>query len=365
MRVIITGGGTGGHIYPAIAIADKIRRKNPDCSILFVGTEKGMERKLVPESGYEIRFITVSGFNRKNLLKNVITLRDFIRGSRQVKQILQDFQPDLVVGTGGYVCAPVIRAASRKGIPTFIHEQNAFPGLTNRMLEKYVEKVFVSFPESKKYFKHKDKLVVTGNPVRKEFVVSCIFDYRKKLRIESGEFLILSFGGSRGAAKINDTILELAEAIRRVPGAKLVHITGNPYYESFCQGLHKKGIAADDKVHVLPYTNSMHEYMFASDLVICRSGAITAAELTACGKPAILIPSPNVTANHQYFNAKAIADKGGAVLIEEKDLTPEKLKSVVMHLMNNREALNVMAKSSAALGRTDGADAIYAELGIK
>ncbi|MGI6734446.1 MAG: undecaprenyldiphospho-muramoylpentapeptide beta-N-acetylglucosaminyltransferase [Anaerovoracaceae bacterium] len=364
MKVIIAGGGTGGHIYPAIAIADKIKRKKPGCSILFVGTEKGMERKLVPESGYEIRFITASGVNRKNPLKNVIALRDFIRGSKQVKQILQDYQPDLVIGTGGYVCAPVIRMASKKGIRTFIHEQNAFPGLTNRMLEKYVEKVFISFPESKEYFKQKQKLVVTGNPVRREFVVSGIFDYRKKLQIEPGEFLVLSFGGSRGAAKINDTILELADAIRMVPGAKLVHITGNPYYESFCRRLHEKRITEEDGVRVLPYTNCMHEYMFASDLVICRSGAITAAELTACGKPAILIPSPNVTANHQYFNAKAIADKGGAVLIEEKDLTPEKLKSVVMHLMNNKEALNAMAKASAALGRTDGADAIYAELGI-
>ena len=174
MKVIIAGGGTGGHIYPAIAIADKIKRKKPGCSILFVGTEKGMERKLVPESGYEIRFITASGVNRKNPLKNVIALRDFIRGSKQVKQILQDYQPDLVIGTGGYVCAPVIRMASKKGIRTFIHEQNAFPGLTNRMLEKYVEKVFISFPESKEYFKQKQKLVVTGNPVRREFVVSGI-----------------------------------------------------------------------------------------------------------------------------------------------------------------------------------------------
>ena len=364
MKVIIAGGGTGGHIYPAIAIADKIKRKKPDCSILFVGTDKGMERELVPANGYEIRFISARGVDRKNPLKNLAALRDFIRGSMQVKRILQEYEPDLVIGTGGYVCGPVIRTASKIGIRTFIHEQNAFPGLTNRMLEKYVEKVFVSFPESKMYFKQKHKLVVTGNPVRREFVISSIFDYRKKLGIEPGEFLILSFGGSRGAEKINDTILELADAVRMMPKAKLIHITGKPYYESFSRRLRERGIVADNRIHILPYTNSMHEYMFASDLVICRSGAITTAEVTACGKPAIFIPSPNVTANHQYFNAKAIADKGGAVLIEEKDLTPEKLKSVVMCLMNNREALNAMAKASATLGRTDGADAIYAELGI-
>jgi UDP-N-acetylglucosamine--N-acetylmuramyl-(pentapeptide) pyrophosphoryl-undecaprenol N-acetylglucosamine transferase len=166
MKVIIAGGGTGGHIYPAIAIADKIKRKKPDCSILFVGTDKGMERELVPANGYEIRFISARGVDRKNPLKNLVALRDFIRGSRQVKRILQEYEPELVIGTGGYVCGPVIRTASKIGIRTFIHEQNAFPGLTNRMLEKYVEKVFVSFPESKMYFKQKHKLVVTGNPGR-------------------------------------------------------------------------------------------------------------------------------------------------------------------------------------------------------
>ena len=364
MKVIITGGGTGGHIYPAIAIADKIRRKNPHCDILFVGTEKGMEGKLVPEHGYKIRFITVSGFNRKNLLKNVGTLRDYIKGSREADLIIKDFQPDIVIGTGGYVCAPVIRRASKRGIRTYLHEQNAFPGLTNRMLEKYAEKVFISFPESAEYFKEKDKLVVTGNPVRKEFIVSTIFDYRKKLQIKDNEFVILSFGGSRGAEKINEMILELTDVIRQESNARLIHITGSPYYDGFRRGLRDKGMEAEERIQVLPYAQNIHEYMFASDLVICRSGAITSAELTACGKPAILIPSPNVTANHQYYNAKAIADKGGAVLIEEKDLTREKLKGVTLRLMNNKEALNAMARASASLGRTDGADAIYAELRI-
>ncbi|NLT47305.1 MAG: undecaprenyldiphospho-muramoylpentapeptide beta-N-acetylglucosaminyltransferase [Clostridiales bacterium] len=364
MKVIITGGGTGGHIYPAIAIADKIRRKNPDSDILFVGSERGMEQKLVPECGYKIRSITVSGFNRKKLLKNIATLRDFIKGSREANRIIKEFQPDIVIGTGGYVCAPVIRRASKMGIRTYLHEQNAFPGLTNRMLEKYVEKIFISFPESEEHFKKKDKLVVTGNPVRKEFIVSTIIDYRERLRIDDNEFLILSFGGSRGAEKINEMILELTDVIRQEPNARLIHITGRPYYDDFCQGLKDKGMEGDERILVLPYTQNMHEYMFASDLVICRSGAITVAELTASGKPAILIPSPNVTANHQYFNAKAIADKGGAVLIEEKDLTREKLKGVTLRLMHNREALNAMAKASASLGRTDGADAIYAELHI-
>lgn len=370
MKVIISGGGTGGHIYPAIAIADKIMRKRPGTQILFLGTEKGMESKLVPESGYEIRYISASGFNRKNLWKNVATLRDFARGCRQVKAVLESFTPDIVIGTGGYVTGPVLWTAGRKGIPTFIHEQNAFPGLANRMLEKHTKKVFISFPESRQYFKHKDKTVLTGNPVRKEFIVSSVIDYRKKLNISDGEFFILSFGGSRGAEKINDAILNLSEAVNELAGVRLVHITGNNYFDEFSRRLEEKGIPAGGKdgnggkINILPYTNSIHEYMLASDLVICRAGAITVAELTACGKPAILVPSPNVTANHQYYNAKAVADKGGAVLIEEKDLTPEKLKGVVMRLMNNREALNKMAENSASVGRLDGADAIFAGLEV-
>ncbi|HPO04088.1 MAG TPA: undecaprenyldiphospho-muramoylpentapeptide beta-N-acetylglucosaminyltransferase [Bacillota bacterium] len=364
MKVIMTGGGTGGHIYPAIAIADKIRRKNPDASILFIGTKKGMESNLIPESGYEIRFINARGFDRRNPLKNIATVRDFLRGNAQAGKILNDFKPDIVIGTGGYVCAPIIRAAGKRGIPAYIHEQNAYPGLANRMLEKYAKKVFISFPESEKYFKEKDKLILTGNPIRKEFVVSSVIDYRKKLGIGDSEFLILSFAGSRGAERLNDVVLDLADMIQNIPGARLVHITGNVRFEGFCERLKEKGITNGIKINILPYADSIHEYMFASDLVISRSGAITAAELTACGKPSILIPSPNVTANHQYFNARAIADKGGAVLIEEKDLTSEKLITAVMRLVNNREALNAMAKASASLGRTDGADAIYDELGM-
>ena len=362
MKVIITGGGTGTYL-PCHCYRRQDLAKNPDNDIPLRGIRKRDGTKTCPGCGYKIRSITVSGFNRKKLLKNIATLRDFIKGSREANRIIKEFQPDIVIGTAGYVCAPVIRRASKMGIRTYLHEQNAFPGLTNRMLEKYVEKIFISFPESEEHFKKKDKLVVTGNPVRR-FIVSTIIDYRERLRIDDNEFLILSFGGSRGAEKINEMILELTDVIRQEPNARLIHITGRPYYDDFCQGLKDKGMEGDERILVLPYTQNMHEYMFASDLVICRSGAITVAELTASGKPAILIPSPNVTANHQYFNAKAIADKGGAVLIEEKDLTREKLKGVTLRLMHNREALNAMAKASASLGRTDGADAIYAELHI-
>lgn len=364
MKIIMTGGGTGGHIYPAIAIADKIKRKHPEAEIIFVGTKKGMEGQLIPKHGYKIRFITVSGFNRKNLLKNIITIRDLLKGNRQAKKIINEFKPDLVIGTGGYVCGPIVRAAYKKGIRTFIHEQNAFPGLTNRLLERYVDKIFISFPESAAYFKHPEKLIVSGNPIRKEFLVSGIHDYRQKLGIKPSEFFILCFSGSLGAEKINSIMAEAIETLSEISIVKLVFITGKTYYKIIVDHLKSKGVSTEGAITVLPYADNIHEYIMASDLVISRAGALTISEITACGRPAILIPSPNVTGNHQYYNAKVLADQGGAVLMEEKDLTTENILGTLLRLINNREILNTMAHSSQRVGRIDGADVIYDHLGL-
>lgn len=362
MKVILTGGGTGGHIYPAIAIADKIKRKHKDADILFVGTERGMEKDLVPNNGYPIRFIRASGIDRKHIGNNVKTLRDLLKGYGEAKKILEEFQPDFVIGTGGYVCAPVIKAAHKKAIRIFLHEQNALPGLTNRMLARYAEKVFISFEESTSYFKHKDKLVLTGNPIRKSFLVSGMNDYRQKLSIDPKDFVVLCFGGSGGAEKINSIMIEVASFLNKVPNVRLYFITGKTQYEEVVARLRNLDVDLQGSIHVLPYTENLNEYLLASDLVISRSGALTMAEITACGRPSILIPSPNVTGNHQYYNAKVVADKGGAILIEEKDLNSEKLISTVMRLWNNREMLNTMAHASEASGRIDGADVIYDHL---
>lgn len=191
MKVILACGGTGGHIYPAIAIADKIKRKNPGADILFVGTEKGMEKALISENGYAFEAIAASGFNRKNIFKNIKTLSDTIKGSRQARQLLIDFKPDLVIGTGGYVTGPVLREAHRLGIPTYIQEQNAIPGLANKMLERYARKVFISFPDSAKYFKDPKKLVFSGNPIRKAFSMAAIVDSRKELGLSEKDFMVL------------------------------------------------------------------------------------------------------------------------------------------------------------------------------
>lgn len=362
MKVIMTGGGTGGHIYPAIAIADKIRRKNPDADILFVGTERGLEKELVPKNGYPLRFITVSGFHRKQLWKNVKTLSDLMKGNRQAKKIIDEFQPDLVIGTGGYVCGPVVRAAHKKGVRTYIHEQNALPGVTNKMLENYVDKVFVSFPESSEHFRRKEKLVVTGNPIRKVFLTADLVDYRKKLGIGQREFVILCFGGSRGADKINSTMAEVAKSLSKIPDMRLFFVTGKMFYDKSLSLLHQQQVPLGEQIQIMAYADHMNEYLSAADLVVSRSGAITVAEITALGKASILIPSPNVTGNHQYFNAKVVADQGGSILIEEKDLTAERLLSSILKLSGNKEALNAMGKASAAVGKRDAVDVIYENL---
>lgn len=365
MKVIMTGGGTGGHIYPAIAIADKIKRKHPDAEILFVGTERGMEKELVPKNGYELRFITVSGFHRKQLWKNLKTAADLAKGNRQANKIVKDFKPDLVIGTGGYVCGPVVRAAHKKGIRTYIHEQNAFPGVTNKLLEKYVDKIFISFPESKDYFKDQSKLVVTGNPIRKSFLLCGMNHSRDKMSIKPDEFVILCFGGSLGAGRINSTMIHVIEAVGSMTDTRLFFITGKNYYGKVMDMLKEKEIRLSQNINILEYADNMHEYLSAADLVISRAGALTVSEITACGKASILIPSPNVTGNHQYFNARVVADKGGAIIIEEKDLTDEKLLGTILRLKNNKEALNSMSAVSAGVGRLDAVNMIYDHLGLE
>ncbi len=357
MKVIMTGGGTGGHIYPAIAIADKIKKENPDAEILFVGTERGLEKTLVPQNGYPIRFIKVRGFDRKNLLKNFQTVKEFAEGSHMAKKIIQEFQPDFVIGTGGYVCGPVVRMASKLGIKTYIHEQNAFPGMTNKLLEKYVEKVFISFPEAKKYFKNQEKMVLSGNPVRENFFHGSRSEARKKLGIPEDRFMVLASGGSRGALRINESMIDVADFLAGQDEVELYMATGSVFYEQAKAALAKH--EAMSNIHLMEYIKNMDDYLKAADVVIGRSGALTVSEITVCGRASILVPSPNVTGNHQYFNAKAVADKGGAILIEEKDLTDEILLENIMKLKKNRALLAEMeeAAKKAAPGRA--CDIIY------
>ena len=365
MKVIMTGGGTGGHIYPAIAIADKIKERYEDAEILFVGTEKGLETKLVPENGYPIEFITVAGFNRKNPLKNIEVMRKLHQGNKQAKKLMKDFQPDVVIGTGGYVCGPVVRAASKAGIKAYTHEQNAFPGMTNKLLESHVEKVFLGFREAGKYFKKPEKHVVAGNPVRKAFFEADMKTSREKLGFAEDDFVLLVFGGSQGAGRINKAMIKVIEALNGVKGVHVCMATGTRYYDAILQEL-KEAMGAEpaENIHVLEYISNMDEYLSAADLVVSRSGALTVAEVTVCGKAAIFIPFPHATGNHQYYNAKAVADNGGAVIIEEADLTDEALVAEILKLKNDPEMVRMMGAKSKECAPVDAADIVCNNLAL-
>lgn len=362
MRVIMTGGGTGGHIYPAIALADKIKEKNPDAQIIFAGTERGLESTLVPKNGYELRKITVSGFNRKNLLKNVKTAVDLAKGMAQSKKLIKEFKPDVVIGTGGYVCGPVVKAAGKAGIRCFIHEQNAYPGMTNKMLEPYVEKVFLGFERAGMYFKDKDKQVFTGNPVRKSFFEISKEEAREALGIPQDDFVILSFGGSGGAGRINKAMISVAEKISGMEKTTLYFATGKNYYDAVISEFKEKGIKQNDNIHLMEYIDEMDKYLNAADVIVARAGALSLAEITVAGKCAVLIPSPNVTGNHQYHNAKAVSDRDGAFLIEEKDLTDEILFEKLMVLKNDEELCRKMGENARKCAYDDAVEKIYGEI---
>lgn len=365
MRVIMTGGGTGGHIYPAIAIADKIKERYPDAEILFVGTEKGLESKLVPDNGYPIEYITVAGFNRKKPLKNVSVLKKLREGGKQSKKIIREYNPDIVIGTGGYVCAPVLRAANKAGIKTYTHEQNAFPGVTNKMVEAYVEKLFLGFAEAQQYFKKPEKHVITGNPVRKAFFEANPEESRKKLGFSEQDFVLLVFGGSQGAGRINKSMMNVIETFNGMKGVQVCMATGSRYYDAIVQELQdEKGLELADNIHIMEYISNMDEYLSAADLVVSRSGALTVAEVTVCGKAAVFIPFPYATGNHQYFNAKAVADHGGAVIIEEQDLDDEKLVAEIMKLKNDPDKIKQMGMKSRECAPIDAVDIICNNLDI-
>lgn len=365
MRVVMTGGGTGGHIYPAIAIADKIRRRRPDSEILFIGARRGMERELVPARGYALRLIDVRGFDRRRLYRNAGALLALLRACGEARRILREFAPDLVIGTGGYASGPVLREAGRAGIPAYIHEQNAFPGMANRLAERYVEKIFVAFEDGKRHFKSKEKVVVTGNPVRREFAVRGLVDYREKLGIDPHAFVLLVFGGSLGARALNEALFGILKDLYAESDLRLFFISGDRYHAEARAAFAAQGISAKERFRVLPYTDDMHAYMCASDLVIGRGGALTVSEITACGRASVLIPSPNVTGNHQFFNAKFVADRGGALLIRERDLSPARLLDAVLRLKNNKVLLNAMSAASESLGRLDAADVIYEQIAAR
>ena len=357
MRVLLAGGGTAGHINPAISIADTIKSKEADSEFLFVGTKTGMESKLVPKSGYNIEFIEVSGFKRKLTFKNVVAACKALSACSKCRKIIKDFKPDVVIGTGGYVSGPLLLAAAKLKIPTLIHEQNVFAGLTSKMLSDKVNTVCISFEESRKRFEKAKKIVLTGNPIRSELFDLTYSEARNNLGIDAKPFIV-AFGGSLGAKQINESMINY---IKKVEDGKynIIFATGEREFDQVSEKL--KGIKKSG-VQVVKYIYNMNEVMQAADLLVCRAGAITVSELNALGKPAVLIPSPNVTDNHQFYNAKALADKNAAVLIEESELNDQLFFETVNSLCENVEKLDEMSKCSKAMGITNANQLIYDEI---
>ena len=368
MNVLISCGGTGGHIYPGIAIADKIKEKKPDANILFVGTKTGMENQLIPASGYEIKNIDAKGFDRKHLLSNIKTVHDTLSGSKEMKAILKDFKPDIAIGTGGYVTGPVLLQAKKHHIPCYIHEQNAMPGVANKLISRFADKVFISFEGTQKFFAHPDRTVLSGNPVRAEFSTLDRQECRRELGLEDKDKMILIFGGSLGAQVINEETIQLIQRLEKLElGYKVIFVTGNRYYDEIRQIVDgNRDGKLPDFVTLMAYAYNMPQLMCASDVVISRSGAIAVSEIAACGRPSILIPSPNVTSNHQYYNAKALADQGAAVLLEEKNLLEESvdLSEEVLKILGNEDRIKEMSLAAAAMGKTDAAEIICSSIGF-
>ena len=362
MHILFAGGGTAGHINPALAIAGYIREKHPDAHISYIGTPNKLEAKLVPEKGYNFRTIEVAGLNRsmspKGIVKNVKALTMAATASLNAANILKELSPDVVVGTGGYVSGPVLREAARLGIKTAIHEQNAFPGVTTKMLASKVDAVMLAMPEAEKYMKLKKKPYITGNPIRRELLKISKEEARAALGI-GDKPLILSFGGSLGAKYINIAVEGLIEWHNGSGKFHHIHGTGKSGYEPMMNDFKEKGITLSKDVDIREYIKNMDECMAAADIVISRAGAITLSEITAMGKPAILIPSPYVAENHQFHNAMTLKRAGAAEIIEEKDLSAERLISVVERLIENKPKLEKMSNSAKKIAITDANERIY------
>lgn len=361
MRVLVSGGGTGGHINPALAIADMIKKTYKDAIIEYVGTKRGLEATLVPKAGYKIHFIKVRGFQRSLSLSNFDAAIKAVTSVLEAKKIIKDFKPDIVIGTGGYVCWPVLKAAAKMNIPTCVHESNAFPGITTRMLSKYVDVVLLGYEESKQYLDcDKGKLVRVGSPVSEKMLCANKTAAREKLGVSPDEKMVLSAGGSLGAKPLNDNVYELIKNYTLPQNIRHVHATGNAGWQEQKELYKKLGFAEIDadtlvkgKVTVCRYIYNMHELLPACDVEICRAGAMTMSELAILGKAAVIVPSPYVTNNHQYKNAKVLCDKGAAVMIEEKNLDGKVLTEAVKELIENDEKRQKIENNVRTFAVTD------------
>ncbi len=350
MRILVTGGGTGGHIYPALAMVRALQELDHDLEVLYIGTENGLEKDIVTKEGLPFKHIEIAGFKRSLSFENVKTILKFFKSVSLSKAYLKEFKPDVVIGTGGYVCGPVVYSAAKLKIPAVIHEQNSLPGVTNKFLARYVNKVAICFEEARSYFPQ-EKVVLTGNPRASE-VVKTLKIGKGALGLNPSKKTVLISGGSRGAEPINEAFISMIEQYEKAD-YEVVFVTGNKHYETIKSQI--KNADSLKNVHILPFINNMPQYLVSMDLFVGRSGATFLSEVTALGVPSILIPSPYVTANHQEFNARSVTDHGGGVLILEKDLSGEYLYHEIDRIMHDDALRLQMQNTSKQLGIPDAA----------
>ena len=366
MKLLFTCGGTAGHINPAIALARLFQSRHQDCQVLFAGADNGMERTLVPHEGYELRTVHVNTIHRawkwKDIKHNVMTVLTLPQARRQARAILDEFRPDLVVGTGGYASYPVVKEAARRGIPTAVHESNAVPGLTTKLLSKVADRVMVGFEDSRKHYPHPERVVVTGTPVRRDFFDHTRKEARQALGLDGGRPLVLSYWGSLGADVMNRYMADFLSA-EAAEGFPFHHIHGaGRNYQSLTTALEERGVDLTGGAEVRAYIYDMPLVMAAADLVVCRAGASTISELTAIAKPCVLVPSPNVTNNHQEKNARVLEHHGAAVVVLEGETDGAALYRQVKDLLADPEKRSAMAKALEELSVTDAAEEIYQTL---
>lgn len=360
MKVLLCGGGTAGHISPAIAIAEEIINRDKDASILFIGREGGKENEAVVKAGFRLKTIKIQGLKRSFSISNITRIFKAIEAKQKVRKMIQDFAPDIILGTGGYVCWPIILAGKEMSIPVAIHESNVSAGLTTRLLAKKCDRVFLGKEETKHSLNKKAKTLTVGNPLQKAFTEVTRKEARRILGIKDNEIFILSFGGSIGADKLNQVLLKIMKNhSAKIPHIKHTHATGQRYYDSL-ESEYKKGIL--NGCNVLPYINDMPIALNAADIVICRGGAITISELAAVGVAAIIIPSPNVSENHQFKNAEYLSKKDAAAVIEEKNLSEESLLTQLLELETDKNRRKNRAKKIKEFAALNSAKNIVDEL---
>ena len=358
LRFIISGGGTGGHIFPAVSIANALKAKNPKAKILFVGAEGRMEMQRVPAAGYSIKGLPILGFDRVNKLNNIKVLLKLWKSLRIAKKIIKDFRPDVVIGVGGYASGATLYKAANMGIPCLIQEQNSYAGVTNKLLAKKVSKICVAYEGMERFFPA-DKIIMTGNPVRQNILETTITkeEARMSFGLNPSKKTILIVGGSLGAQTINSSIIEHLDLIHN-SDVQIVWQTGKRYFGNINSVLDKKGL---DNLHVMDFISDMGAAYKAADLVISRAGASSISEFQLIGKPVILVPSPNVAEDHQTKNAMALVNKGAAMFVSDAD-APATLLQLALNTINNSDQLATLSKNIKKMGLHNASDIIAEEV---